>query len=193
MVNKWFLWRAGQALTAAAARSVPRIADQRFARPEQQHQQNTQHAHHRENRLVQDDLDDAVPEPRRMAFHPGPECLLAGLMDIVPELTEPGEPQGLVGDPARTVIDHENKPAGQQQQPYKSEKTADHASPYICRARRRRQPITGLTGKFNLISTLSAFSSGAFRPGAARKALTLQGAPLIRPAMAAGAILPPLF
>jgi hypothetical protein len=114
-------------------------------------------------------------------------------MDIVPELTEPGEPQGLVGDPARTVIDHENKPASQQQQPYKSEKTADHASPYICRARQRRQPITGLTGKFNLISTLSAFFSGAFRPNAPRKALTLQGAPLIRPAMAAGAILPPLF
>jgi hypothetical protein len=61
------------------------------------------------------------------------------------------------------------------------------------RARQRRQPITGLTGKFNLISTLSAFSVRAFRLGATWKALTLQGAPLIRPAKAAGAILPPLF
>jgi hypothetical protein len=37
------------------------------------------------------------------------------------------------------------------------------------------------------------FSGHVFRPGAAWKALTLQGLPLIRPAMAAGAILPPLF
>jgi hypothetical protein len=40
--------------------------------------------------------------------------------------------QGLIGDPARSVIDHENESAGQQQKPDKSEKTADHASPYIC-------------------------------------------------------------
>jgi hypothetical protein len=70
-----------------------------------------------------------------MAFHPGPECLLAGLMDIVPELAKPGKAQGLIGDPTCSVIDHENKSAGQQQQPDKSEKAADHASPYICRAR----------------------------------------------------------
>jgi hypothetical protein len=49
-------------------------------------------------------------------------------MDIVPELTEPCEPQGLIGDPARPIIDHENKSAGQQQEPDKAEKTADHAS-----------------------------------------------------------------
>jgi hypothetical protein len=81
-------------------------------------------------------------------------------------LTEPGEPQGLIGNPARAVIDHENKSTGQQQQPQKSEKTADHASPYIClymSRPARRQPITGQSGKFNLISTLSAFPAGAGR------------------------------
>src|SRR3984957_12255173 len=82
-----------------AVRSVPRIADQRLARPEQQHQQNTQYAHHRKNRLVQDHPDDTVPEPGRVALNPGPERLLAGLMNIVPELAKTGKPQGLVGDP----------------------------------------------------------------------------------------------
>jgi hypothetical protein len=43
------------------------------------------------------------------------ERLLARLMDIVPELTEPGETQGVVGNEARPVIDHENKATGQQQ------------------------------------------------------------------------------
>jgi len=85
-------------------------------------------------------------------------------MDVVPELTEPGEPQVLVGDPARAVIDHENKAAGQQQQPHKPEKTADHASPYICRARKRSQPLAGQQGKFNLISALSAYPGRASRP-----------------------------
>src|SRR3984893_10397788 len=136
--------------------SVPRIADQRLAGPEHQHQQNTQYAHHGKNRLVQDNPAEAGPEPGRMALHPSAECLLAGLMDIVPELTKPGEPEGLIGDPARPVIDHENKSAGQQQQPHKSEKTADHASPYLCRVRKRSQALTGRAGKFNLISTLSA-------------------------------------
>ena len=65
-----------------------------------------------------------------VALDPGPERLLAGLMDVVPELAEPGKAQGLIGDPACPVIDHEDKSAGQQQQPHKSEKTADHASPY---------------------------------------------------------------
>jgi hypothetical protein len=82
-------------------------------------------------------------------------------MNVVPELTEPGEPQGLVGDPACAVIDHENKSAGQQQQPHKSKKTADHASPYIGRARRRSQPLPGPQRKFNLISTLSLLSKRA--------------------------------
>jgi hypothetical protein len=56
-----------------------------------------------------------------------------------------------------------------------------------------RQPIAGLSGKFNLISTLSALSVRVRRPGGTRKALTLQTAPFIRPALAAGAIPPPLF
>ena len=64
-----------------------------------------------------------------LALRPGAERLLAGLMDIVPELAEPGEPQGLVGDPARAVIDHEDEAAGQQQKPDQSEKAADHVSP----------------------------------------------------------------
>ncbi|MBZ5699861.1 MAG: ComEC family competence protein [Acidobacteriia bacterium] len=134
--------------------SVSRIADQRLAGPEQQHQQNTQHAHDGENRLVQDHLDDTGPEPGRITLHPGPERLLAGLVNIVPELTKLGEAQGLVGDPAGPVIDHEDKSAGQQQKPHQSEKTADHASPYISGARKRRQALPGRLGKFNLISTL---------------------------------------
>jgi hypothetical protein len=99
----------------------------------------------------------------------------------------------LIGDPARSVIDHENESAGQQQKPDKSEKTADHASPYICRARKRSQPLTGQHGKFNLISSLSAFFGRACGLGVARKALTLQNLPSIRAPMAAGAIPPPLF
>src|SRR6478672_6132944 len=127
--------------------SVSRIADQRLARPEQQHQQNAEHAHNRENRLLQNDLDHAGPEPWRRALHPGLERLLAGLMDVVPELTNPGETQGLVGDPARAVVDHENESAGQEQKPDKSEKTADHASPYICRAPRTQPAINGMAAE----------------------------------------------
>src|SRR5215475_8706213 len=111
------------------ARLVPRIADQRLARTEQQDQKDAKHAENRENRLFQDHPDDRGPEPWRLALHPGVERLLAGLVNIVPELAELGEPQGLVGDPARAVIDHEDESAGQQQQPHKSEETADHASP----------------------------------------------------------------
>src|ERR1700721_2462161 len=107
--------------------SVPRIADQRFAGPEQQHQQNAEHAHHRKYRLIQHISDDMGPEPGRNALDPDPEGLLAGLMDIVPEFAKPGKPQGLIGDPAGSVIDHENEPARQQQQPDQSEKAADHA------------------------------------------------------------------
>src|SRR5260370_12338103 len=160
---------AGRSNISAAAphsRSVSRIADQRLARPEQEHQQNTEHAQNHKNRLLQNNLDDAGPEPRRLALHPGLKRALAGLMDVVPELTKPGETQGLIGDPARTVVDHENESAGQQQKPDKSEKTADHASPYICRARKRSQPITGWRRKFNLISTLSAFYARTCRFGA---------------------------
>src|ERR1700760_2395156 len=114
--------------------SAPGIADQRLARPEQQHQQDAEHAHDSENRLVQQHPDDAVPQPGGVALDPGPECRLAGLIDVVPELAEPGEAQGLVGHPAGAVIDHEDETAGQQQQPDKSEKTADHPSPSISRA-----------------------------------------------------------
>src|SRR5260370_38796260 len=106
-------------------------------------------------------------------MQPVHERLVVGLMDLVPELPNPGETQGLVGDPARSVIDHENKSAGQQQQSDKPEKTADHASPYIYRARKRSQPLTGQHGKFNLISTLLPFGVGLSPSGEARKALTL--------------------
>src|SRR6185312_8494646 len=97
--------------------SVARIADQWLAGPEQDHEQNADHAQHGKNRLIQQDLDDAVPEPRRGPLGPGPECKLAGLMDVVPELAEPGEPQGLVGDETGAVIDHKDESAGQEQQP----------------------------------------------------------------------------
>ena len=88
-------------------------------------------------------------------------------------------------------------PAGQQQQANQSEKAADHAPPNMVirpdDPDERRQPIAKRRQKFNLISTLSALYHRApwFRP--ARKALTLQNPPFIRPGMAAGAILPPLF
>src|SRR5216684_4018178 len=183
----------GRKPDGAYSRSVSGISDQRLAGPEQQHQQDTQHTHHGKHRLIQNDLDDAGPEPGRNALHPGPKRLLAGLVNIVPELTEPSEPQGLIGDPARAVIDHENKSAGQQQQPYKSEKTADHASPYVARARKRSQPLAAQRRKFNLISALSAPFDRASGRRRVRKALTLQGAPSIRPPMAADAIPPPLF
>src|SRR5260370_27998047 len=105
----------GQSYCVSLIGSVPRIPDKRVARPEYHHQHNTQHAQHGENRLVQDDPDHAGPEPRRGAFDPGPEGLLAGLVDVVPELAEPGEPQALIGDPARPVVAHEVKSAGPQQ------------------------------------------------------------------------------
>src|SRR6476659_8494532 len=150
-------------------------------------------AHDRENRLFQNDLDDTGPEPWRRVLHPGLERLLAGLMDVVPELTKPGETQGLIGDPARAVVDHENASAGQKQKPDKSEKTADHASPYISRARKRSKPLAGWRRTFNLISTLSSLYEPVCRFEAVRKPLTLQNVPSIRAPMAAGAIPPPLF
>src|SRR5580704_13725784 len=57
----------------------------------------------------------------------------------------------------------------------------------------RRQPLPGQRGKFNLISTLSAFAAGleTLLPGL--KALTLQDVASIRAPMAAGAIPPPQF
>src|SRR5258708_31736708 len=66
----------GQSYWVSLIASVPRIPDQRLARPEYHHQHNTQHAQHGENPLVQADPGHAVPHPRPGAFHPGPECLL---------------------------------------------------------------------------------------------------------------------
>src|SRR5258705_7568746 len=102
-------------LASGRVRSIPGITDQRLAWPEQDHQQDPQYAHHGKNRLLQHDLDDTVPEPGHVAFHPGSKGLLAGLMNIVPELAEPGKSQILVGHPAGAVIDHEDESAGQQQ------------------------------------------------------------------------------
>src|SRR4029077_16687598 len=79
-------------------------------------------------------------------------------MDVVPELPERGETQGLVGDKTRAVIDHEDKSDGQEQQADKPEETADHASPYVCRAQEVDRPIAGASDKFNLISALRAIS-----------------------------------
>src|SRR5215212_9027567 len=94
-----------------------------------------------------------------MALHPGPERLLAGLVNIVPELTEPGETQGLVGDPAGAVINHKDKSAGQQQKPQKSEKTADHAPPYISIAGKWSH-YRGSSGNTALAALYQLFPSG---------------------------------
>jgi len=115
------------------------------------------------------------------------------LMDVVPELTNPGETQGLIGDPARAVIDHENESAGQQQKPDKSEKTADHASPYICRAPRTQPAINGMAAEIQPHQHLTGLLPKACRFGVVQKPLTLQKPPSIRAPMAAGAIPPPLF
>src|SRR5262249_48839618 len=140
-------------------RSVPRIADQRLARAEQDHQQDAGHAQHDENRLIQQNPDDIVPEPGRDTLHPGPERLLAGLMDVVPELAEPGETQGLIRHEACAVKDHEDESAGQEQQADKPEETADHASPYISVARKAVRQYRGSPGN----STSSA-PYAPFRP-----------------------------
>ena len=81
----------------STARLISGIADQRLTRPEQDHQQDTDHAQHGENRLLQQHFEDAVPEPGRVALDPGLERSLAGLVNVVPELTELGEAQGLIG------------------------------------------------------------------------------------------------
>ena len=75
-------------------------------------------------------------------------------MNIVPELPKAGETQGLVGHETGPVINHEDESADQKQQADKPEETSDHASPYICRARRTARPIPGWSKKFNLISNL---------------------------------------
>jgi hypothetical protein len=95
--------------------SVPGIADQRLARSKQQHQQNSEYPHHGKGRLIQYDAEHAVPQPGRLGRDPGMERQLARLMYVVPEIAEPGEAQGVVGDEARPVIDHENKSASEEQ------------------------------------------------------------------------------
>src|SRR5258707_4906465 len=174
-------------------RLVPRVADQRFAGPEQDHQQDADHPQHGKNRLVQQDFDDAVPEPGRGTLHPGPERLLAGLVNIVPELAKPGETQGLIGHEPRAVIDHEDESAGQKQQADKPEETADHASPYICRAGWLAAQYRGSLRNSTPSASYAPFPAGfpSFRE--TRKPLTVQDTPSIRPPMAAGAIPPPLF
>src|SRR3982074_810006 len=103
-------------------------------------------------------LKTPVPSQRAGPPRPGPERLLAGLVNIVPELAKPGETQGLVGHEPGPVIDHEDKSAGQKQQADKPEQTADHASPYICRTGEACRPIPGHPEKFNLISILCPVS-----------------------------------
>jgi hypothetical protein len=77
-------------------------------------------------------------------------------MDVVPEFAKPGKPQILVGDPSGPVIDHENEPASQQQQPYQTEKPADHASPCYSQLPQASPGLTGEPKKFNLASNLTA-------------------------------------
>src|SRR5581483_1061881 len=147
---------------------IPAIADQRLARPEQDHQHDPEHAHHGKHRLVEDDLDDAVPEPGHVALDPGAESLLAGLMDIVPELSEASEAQVLIGDPTRAVIDHEDESAGQQQNPDKSEKTADHAPPIPPRAPLAASSYRGSSGN-STSSVLYRCFAAARSPFASRR------------------------
>src|ERR1700751_4953321 len=173
--------------------SVPPVADQRLARAEQQHQENTKHAEYGKGRLIQHQPDHGAPEPRGLALHPGPERLLARLVDVVPELTETGEAKGLVGDPAGPVIDHEEEPAGEQQQPYQSEKAADHASPMVWQALCAETAITGARGEIQPHQPLIESAGETFGPEKHAKALTSEKAPSIRAPMAAGAIPPPLF
>src|SRR4029077_10080904 len=113
-------------------------------------------AEHGKDRLIQDQPGDVLPKPRRLGFHPGLKRRLTGLMDVVPELAEAGEAQGLVGDEARAVIDNEDESAGQEQQADKPEQTADHASPNPCRAREGRLPYRQRGG--------NSTSSAAYRP-----------------------------
>ena len=115
-----------------------------------------------------------------LALDPGTERLLAGLMDIVPELAKPGEPQVLVGDPARAVIDHENETAGQQQQARSVGRSRGSCVTLISHAGRPkcRQPIPGQDEKFNHFSTLSAPATVLGPARRPRKALTLQARPL---------------
>jgi len=99
----------------------------------------------------------------------------------------------LIGDPARAVVDHENESAGQQQKPDKSEKTADHASPYICRALKTQPAINGVAAEIQPHQHLIGVLERACQFRVARKPLTLQNVASIRAPMAAGAIPPPLF
>jgi hypothetical protein len=162
--------------------------------PGQQHKHVAKDGHDRGDRLVQDEADHIVPEPGREAFDPDTKCLLAGLVDVVPELAKPGKAQGVVGDVPCPVIDHEDKSAGQQQQSHQTEKAADHASPTISRAQIRCQPLAARRGKFNLASTLSGLAGPGRGAGWEAEGVDAVTSDLYKtPQLAAGAIPPPLF
>jgi hypothetical protein len=93
-------------------------------------------------------------------------------MHVIPELAEPRETQGIVGDKTRSIIDHKDETAGQQQEPYKAEKTADHVSPNrLSRPFGPCQPLTAQHRKFNLVSTLSALLAAVRRAPARLEAV----------------------
>jgi hypothetical protein len=114
-------------------------------------------------------------------------------VNIVPELAKPGETQGLVGHEPGPVIDHEDESAGQKQQADKPEKTADHVSPYICRAGWLAAQYRGSLRNSTSSASYAPVPAGFPQLWETRKPLTVQNAPSIRPPMAAGAIPPPLF
>src|SRR5664279_292421 len=96
-------------------------------------------------------------------------------MDIVPELAEAGKSQGLIGNPARSVIDHENKSAGQQQQSNKSEETADHESPYVCVATEVPSALSGTAQEIQPLQGLIYPSGGKCPAGEATEVVDAAG------------------
>jgi hypothetical protein len=66
-------------------------------------------------------------------------------------------------------------------------------SPYYGPYARPHPAIAPELEKFNLPSILPSMPAGRFGLGAAGKPLTMETGPSIKPSMAAGAILPPLF
>jgi hypothetical protein len=86
--------------------------------PEQEHQENTQHALlPRKPAAPKLTLTTLVQSHGAVLSTQAWKRPLAGLMDVVPELTKPGETQGLIGDPARTVVDHEMNPPASSKSP----------------------------------------------------------------------------
>src|SRR5262249_33800521 len=130
------------------------------SRPEQDHQEDAENAEHGKYRLLEQDADHAGPEPGRFAFDPGAEGGLARLVHVVPELAELGEPQGLVGHPARAVIDHEDESAGKKKQSTQSEKPADHAPPLLIPASARLRAYRGICGNSTSSVPYHPFATG---------------------------------